>query len=331
MAIILLAIGAILSAVGLYALVSGYPIIEIERGWASVIAGSVLLSGGLVIVALGLVLRALTRMRTAPPMTAPAAATPAAAMTEPSFAPVAPAPRVAAPLDAAAPALAVAAPAAVLAADYGAPPAPLASVAPPEPRVPVHEEPESQAAAPPVEPADGWDAPAFSAFDYGAEPEAHVPPAETPHVEPAPAPPPPKGDHVAPIDHEFAEPAAPLPEAEQTDAHAPSPDDLSHLESPLQHEEHEPGTDAGSVEHAHPVEHADEPTLASQVEHSAEPIADAPATAPDAPPANLSVIGRYDSEGTSYVMYSDGSIEAQSEAGIYRFGSMAELKAFIEG
>ena len=45
----------------------------------------------------------------------------------------------------------------------------------------------------------------------------------------------------------------------------------------------------------------------------------------------LSVIGRYDSDGTSYVMYSDGSIEAQSEAGVFRFNSMAELKAFIEG
>ena len=43
------------------------------------------------------------------------------------------------------------------------------------------------------------------------------------------------------------------------------------------------------------------------------------------------MIGRYDSDGTSYVMYSDGSIEAQSETGVFRFNSMAELKAFIEG
>ena len=43
------------------------------------------------------------------------------------------------------------------------------------------------------------------------------------------------------------------------------------------------------------------------------------------------MIGRYESEGTSYVMYADGSIEAQSAAGIYRFASMAELKSFIEG
>lgn len=43
------------------------------------------------------------------------------------------------------------------------------------------------------------------------------------------------------------------------------------------------------------------------------------------------VIGRYESEGTSYVMYADGSIDAQSNAGVYRFASMAELKRFIEG
>ena len=35
-------------------------------------------------------------------------------------------------------------------------------------------------------------------------------------------------------------------------------------------------------------------------------------------------------DGTTYVMFSDGSIEAQSEQGVYRFGSMAELKAFFE-
>jgi hypothetical protein len=48
------------------------------------------------------------------------------------------------------------------------------------------------------------------------------------------------------------------------------------------------------------------------------------------PAATAAVIGRYEADGTSYVMYSDGSIEAQSAAGIYRFASMAELKAYIE-
>jgi hypothetical protein len=43
-----------------------------------------------------------------------------------------------------------------------------------------------------------------------------------------------------------------------------------------------------------------------------------------------SVIGRYEAEGTAYLMFSDGSIEAQSEAGVFHFASMAELKTFIE-
>ena len=42
------------------------------------------------------------------------------------------------------------------------------------------------------------------------------------------------------------------------------------------------------------------------------------------------IIGRYDAEGTSYIMFADGSIEAQSERGVARFKSMADLKAYFE-
>ncbi|WP_156898230.1 hypothetical protein [Methylocapsa acidiphila] len=53
---------------------------------------------------------------------------------------------------------------------------------------------------------------------------------------------------------------------------------------------------------------------------------------PDSPPTDqgLAIAGRYESEGTSYVMYADGSIDAQSERGVYHFKSMADLKAFME-
>ncbi len=62
-------------------------------------------------------------------------------------------------------------------------------------------------------------------------------------------------------------------------------------------------------------------------------VTESAATAPAPPPTphDSPVIGRYESDDTSYVMYADGSIEAQSSAGVYRFSSMAELKAFIEG
>ncbi len=44
----------------------------------------------------------------------------------------------------------------------------------------------------------------------------------------------------------------------------------------------------------------------------------------------LTVIGRYESEGTSYVMFADGSIDAHSERGGFHFSTMAELKAFMD-
>lgn len=44
----------------------------------------------------------------------------------------------------------------------------------------------------------------------------------------------------------------------------------------------------------------------------------------------LAIIGRYDSDGTTYIMYSDGSIEAQSDRGVLHFESMVELKEFME-
>ncbi len=44
----------------------------------------------------------------------------------------------------------------------------------------------------------------------------------------------------------------------------------------------------------------------------------------------LTVIGRYELDGTSYVMFADGSIDVQTERGAFRFASMAELKAFMD-
>jgi hypothetical protein len=48
-------------------------------------------------------------------------------------------------------------------------------------------------------------------------------------------------------------------------------------------------------------------------------------------PAEPVVMGRYEAKDASYVMFSDGSIEANTKSGVFRFGSMSELKAFIEG
>ncbi len=42
------------------------------------------------------------------------------------------------------------------------------------------------------------------------------------------------------------------------------------------------------------------------------------------------VVGRYESGGASYVLFSDGTIEVETEMGTHRFGSMEELKAYID-
>ncbi|MGC1369368.1 MAG: hypothetical protein WA831_05955 [Methylovirgula sp.] len=64
---------------------------------------------------------------------------------------------------------------------------------------------------------------------------------------------------------------------------------------------------------------------------SPEANEDAPPLAPNAPPEQPEVIGRYKVEGTEYLMYADGSIDAQTEEGVLRFKSLGELKAFFQG
>ena len=41
------------------------------------------------------------------------------------------------------------------------------------------------------------------------------------------------------------------------------------------------------------------------------------------------VVGRYESGGASYVLFSDGTIEVETDLGTHRFASMEELKAYI--
>ena len=53
-----------------------------------------------------------------------------------------------------------------------------------------------------------------------------------------------------------------------------------------------------------------------------------PGPVPAAKPAP-SIVGTYNSGGNAYVMYSDGSIEAETPTGRYRFESLDELKHFI--
>jgi len=47
---------------------------------------------------------------------------------------------------------------------------------------------------------------------------------------------------------------------------------------------------------------------------------------PEGPPA---IVGRYAAGGANYVIYSDGTIEAETETGGYRFASMGEFKSYL--
>ena len=73
---------------------------------------------------------------------------------------------------------------------------------------------------------------------------------------------------------------------------------------------------------------ADDMAAGASDEHTIEPAA---ARAPREEPKAAAVVGRYESNGASYVLFADGTIEAATPSGVYRFGSMAELKTFIEG
>jgi hypothetical protein len=49
------------------------------------------------------------------------------------------------------------------------------------------------------------------------------------------------------------------------------------------------------------------------------------------PPSEPAVIGRYTSGNTTYVMFADGSIEAETPNGVLHFASLADLKVYVEG
>jgi hypothetical protein len=49
------------------------------------------------------------------------------------------------------------------------------------------------------------------------------------------------------------------------------------------------------------------------------------------PPTPPTLVGRYSAGGANYSIFSDGSIEAETDQGAFKFGSMSEFKAFIAG
>ncbi len=57
-----------------------------------------------------------------------------------------------------------------------------------------------------------------------------------------------------------------------------------------------------------------------------------PLAAPEEPASSdRTVVGRYSSGGNTYLMFSDGAIEADTPNGRFTFASLDELKAFVDG
>ena len=329
MAYLVLALGAPLSVGGALSIFHGAGIVEVERGWTGVIAGATSLTGGIVTIALGLILKtlldlrrggmALQHDRTLEPIAAasPPAASIAANPHEPDLeggllaAFLAPEPAIVAgavrtPLDLAAQNLRVAS------GDAAAPEASPAAM-------PVEEAFVPDAASEAVTVAS----PARSRFRISFKT-----PSDT-----AEPPSPPIDDHPqAPAMDDWLDRAFSSLDNEPPAAVQPPPDPAPARHPPVRPEPPmaEPARSA-SLEHqsaTHDVAEVEGPDREPPISHPRDLDEPAP---PAAEPPQSAVIGRYEADGTSYVMFADGSIEAQSEAGVYRFSSMSELKAFIEG
>ena len=359
---VVLALGAVLAAGGLVSIWQGSDIIQIERGWTEVIAGTVALAGGVVTLALYAVIAELELMASAnlarkPPAEAESPSAPAPLEAgEPQHLPEADLPQTAAaeaapspepeipPTPPAAPE-----PASGMAAARGfrfrrpsrqeetpsaeaelpaspavpAPPRrvawPLRPAAPVPPPVVSPEQPDSL--APHVEALDV--APPVSLTPEPAVTEAAAEPEPATHETPAAEPALPEPVAQAPLEPEPAAPERPR--------NAESSHDW--LERALAGEE-ETATDpafawlrAPAPPPAEPAPQAEPMPVASAApEPEPEPeAAPEPGEAPE--PA---VVGRYSSGGADYTLYADGSIEAQTGQGNFRFASMADLRAHIE-
>ncbi|MGH6908097.1 MAG: hypothetical protein ACREDX_09605 [Aestuariivirga sp.] len=376
MSYLVFALGALLSLCGAFAISAGYGIIQVERGWAGVIAGATALSGGIVTIALGFILHSLSGLHALPktgdgltPLPGELgedeaselrpepghAFNPEASMVSEAEQPPAAMPPVASlrtwpqhptrsnlsPARYLSKSRGTVSPAArgTRESDFALPKLPLTSRA--APRV-------SQAAMePPSEPG-------FAMPDEVAaaksEDEAKTRPASAPTGE-APAEPTWNADDEPglfdddkakepPIEARLQEthidPGEPETEFGPRVTWPAEPASIDAIFSEDHPIEPDPVLDArkesaeSSPEAIEPASLDPAPPFVSEALPAADPREPSPPAVPTAGEARLAIVGRYESEGTSYVMYADGSIEARSERGVFHFQSMAELKAFME-
>jgi hypothetical protein len=286
----LLAVGLLLIAVGGYFVYTGSNIIEIERGWSAVIAGTTLLSAGIVTLALAAVVKSLDDLKQA------------LAGGE------------------------------IGVAKSAAPPLPSALVAEGRPNfdpMPTA----AKAVGVPVAEAPG-ETPVEAAPDVIPSPLGKERPRLTPRFGPPPIQPPPS-PAIAGLRRRLAEdldlglsdfdppPIAPTHEPitpGPTSALSPPPLDFDPYADA--HRPHEAAMDDELEHDAFETEHGPPP-----LDETEAPLAPEPDFAASPKPK---AIGRYEADGTVYVMFADGSIEAQSADGTRYFKSMADLKAAFQ-
>ena len=315
-------IGVFLFILGLAVAWNGYGYVQSERGWTLVISGTVVFSTGLLLVALGFVLRELRAIagsaaratlllakaktlqlkdfnEDSAELLPPRGFVPEERVAAAQFAPAEEefAPPAARETDwKAGRHLRLHLPRVDEIAEVGASiiPNPLAWMVRPE-------KPEPLSPPPPPPPLRDEE------FESWLEPEQHgnysqeplqESPVETLHVAELPAEPPEAEDLTGSLDA-----PEPAPQLEAQLAREPEPAPAPEPEAELEPEwEPEPAPEAELA-----------PQDAASEEEGAEP----------------EIIGRYEAHGAHYVMYADGSIDADTAHGVYRFASMEELKQFI--
>ncbi|SRR5579875_1241027 len=339
MSYLVLALGAFLSLCGAFAIYAGYGIIEVERGWATLIAGSVAFSCGIVTLALGLILHrlsslsALVKSGRGLPLPAESPAPPAAAGSGQRSWPKRS--RFA------------------TARSFWKPREPISHTVrgtsksdyPPQ-KIPTREglkdgQPGAELPFEPgFAPLGGISAgisegkaeeEAQKHIDFFPEAEFQRQRKEEPSLFEE------MRTHSSPgeVSAGYQESRYKREEAREPDITWPAEtvsigrlfDEklLSELDSALAAQNEAGKLAAGSLE---PESHGPQ-APPGEAAASPEPPEE-PAAPSGTPQEELAIVGQYESEGTSYIMYSDGSIEARTEHAVFHFKSMAELKAFME-
>ena len=321
-------IGSIVSVLGAFYAYSGLDYIQVERGWTAVIAGTGVFSAGIIVVAIGILTLQLGRIAKMLKGAAQAfeAEIPVLADAEPQGAEPKWSAEAEPPLTDGLSQLAE--PQSVVSAIT----APVAAPAVALSYLPKRRKDLSTPEAAPETPAivsQKITAPALSAEDRISLDwlEEAISDLKEPVVPPQTPPPLPRPEGSSVVSKPSAErkvpaPVAPASQATIVPRQAPAMPEPARTFAPLTQE---PAPSEWNK--TNPVK--PEPAPAETVTpEQVKPVA--PKAATPASHHEPSVVGRYEAAGTSYAMYSDGSVEAENEHGVFRFGSMAELRAFIE-